>query len=64
LSFSYEALNSAHQVWFLVAGAEKAQAVSVAFGEEPESLPAGRVEGRDVTLWFIDEAAGAALLDD
>jgi 6-phosphogluconolactonase len=64
LSFSYEALNSAHQVWFLVAGADKAQAVSVAFGEEPESLPVGRVEGRDVTLWFIDEAAGAALLDD
>jgi 6-phosphogluconolactonase len=63
LSFSYEALNSAHQVWFLVAGADKAEAVSVAFGDEPETLPVGRVEGRDVTLWFIDEAAGASLLE-
>jgi len=64
LSFSYEALNSAHQVWFLVAGADKANAIEVAFGDEPESLPVGRVEGRDLTLWFIDEAAGAALLQD
>ena len=59
LSFSYEALNSAHQVWFVVAGADKAAAVAVAFGEHPELLPVGRVEGRDATLWFIDDAAAA-----
>jgi len=63
LSFTYEALNSAHQVWFVVAGADKADAVAVAFGESPESLPVGRVEGRDATLWFIDESAGAAVFE-
>lgn len=63
LSFSFEALNSAHQVWFVVAGADKADAVAVAFGEAPESLPVGRVEGRDATLWFIDEAAGAQVFE-
>ncbi len=64
LSFTYEALSSAHQVWFVVAGADKADAVSVAFGEDSRSLPVGRVEGRDATLWFIDEAAGAVLVED
>jgi len=63
LSFSYEALGSSHQVWFVVAGADKADAVAVDFGEQPESLPVGRVEGRDATLWFIDEAAGAQVFE-
>ncbi|MEO0024477.1 MAG: hypothetical protein RL196_918 [Actinomycetota bacterium] len=62
LSFTYEALNSAHQVWFVVSGADKADAVEVAFGDKPSSLPVGRVAGRDATLWFIDEAAAASLL--
>ncbi len=62
LSFTYEALNSAHQVWFVVSGADKANAVEVAFGDNPASLPVGRVAGRDATLWFIDEAAAASLL--
>ena len=64
LSFTYEALNSAHQVWFVIAGADKADAVAVAFSEDADSLPVGRVEGRDATLWFIDEAAGSSLLED
>jgi 6-phosphogluconolactonase len=64
LSFSYEALLGAHQVWFVVAGADKANAVAVAFGDAPESLPVGCIQGRDATLWFIDEAAGASLLEE
>ena len=64
LSFTYEALNSAHQVWFVVSGADKAEAVEVAFGDNPSALPVGRVAGRDATLWFIDEAAAASLLED
>ena len=64
LSFTYEALASAHQVWFVVSGADKAEAVSVAFGESPSDLPVGRVEGRDATLWFIDEAAAVSLIEE
>ncbi|MEY4618061.1 MAG: hypothetical protein RL101_247 [Actinomycetota bacterium] len=58
LSFSYEAMNSVDEIWFVVAGADKQDAVSVAFGDEPESLPVGRVHGKAKTIWFVDQAAG------
>lgn len=58
LSFSYEALNSADQVWFVVAGADKQDAVAVAMGDSPTDLPVGRVQGRKATHWFIDSTAG------
>jgi 6-phosphogluconolactonase len=58
LSFTYEALNSADEVWFVVAGADKQDAVSVAMGESPEDLPVGRVNGKVLTQWFIDSTAG------
>lgn len=58
LSFSYEAMNSVDELWFVIAGADKQDAVSVAFGDNPESLPVGRVSGRQKTVWFIDQSAG------
>jgi 6-phosphogluconolactonase len=58
LSFSYEALNSAKEIWFVVAGSDKQDAVSVAMGDNPESLPVGRVHGTELTQWFIDSTAG------
>lgn len=58
LSFTYEALNSADEVWFVVAGADKQDAVAVAMGDEPEALPVGRVHGKVLTQWFIDSTAG------
>ena len=58
LSLSYEAINSAREVWFTVAGADKKDAVSVAFGDQPESLPVGRVHGQERTVWFVDSTAG------
>ena len=58
LSFTYEALNSADEVWFVVAGADKQDAVSVAMGDNPEDLPVGRVHGKVLTQWFIDSTAG------
>ncbi len=58
LTFSYEAVNGADEVWFVVAGADKQDAVAVAFGDEPESLPVGRVSGREKTVWFVDATAG------
>lgn len=58
LSLSYEAINSAREVWFTVAGADKQNAVATAFGESPEQLPVGRVRGRERTVWFVDATAG------
>lgn len=58
LSLSYALINSAKEVWFTVAGADKQDAVSVAFGDEPESLPVGRVSGTEKTVWFVDATAG------
>ena len=58
LSLSYEAINSAREVWFTVAGADKQSAVATAFGDAPEELPVGRVRGRERTVWFVDSTAG------
>jgi 6-phosphogluconolactonase len=58
LSLSYEAINSAKEVWFTVAGADKQDAVATAFGDDPTSLPVGRVQGTEKTLWFVDATAG------
>lgn len=57
LSLSYDAINSAREVWFTVAGADKQDAVSVAFGDQPDSLPVGRVRGTEKTVWFVDASA-------
>ena len=59
LSFTYEVMNAADEIWFTVAGADKADAVNVAFGDDPASLPVGRVHGRIKTVWFVDQTAGA-----
>ena len=58
LSFTYEALNSADEVWFVVAGSDKQDAVAVAMGDSPDDLPVGRVHGQILTQWFIDATAG------
>ena len=58
LSLNYKVINAANEIWFSVAGADKAEAVSVAFGDEPQSLPVGRIVGKSRTVWFIDQTAG------
>ena len=58
LSLNYKVINGASEVWFTVAGADKAEAVSVAFGDDAASLPVGRVSGRSRTVWFVDQTAG------
>lgn len=60
LSFSYQALNRAAEVWFLVSGAGKADAVRCALTENCD-LPAARVSGRESTTWFMDSELRRAL---
>lgn len=63
VSLSVEAINSARRLWFLVAGADKAEAVTAVHTAqredrlEPETLPASLVRGRESTVWWLDEAA-------
>jgi len=61
LTLTYEVINAAAEVWFTVAGADKAQAVAVAFSEDSQKLPVGRVQGLQKTIWFIDQTAGENL---
>jgi 6-phosphogluconolactonase len=63
VTLTYPVLNGAREVAFLVAGADKADAVARAFGEPPDpESPAGRVSPpAGSTLVFLDEAAAAKL---
>ncbi|MGO1181962.1 MAG: 6-phosphogluconolactonase [Micrococcaceae bacterium] len=63
VSLSVEAINTADRVWFVVAGADKADAVAAVrraqqAGEpDAQRLPATLVRGRQETLWWLDDAA-------
>lgn len=61
VSLTFPALNTSRAVWFLVAGAEKADAVARAwaFDGSVTQTPARGIAGPSVT-WFVDEAATRA----
>lgn len=63
VSLTFEALERSRQVWFLVAGADKADAVAAAQAPEADrwDVPASGVHGAQATLWLIDVAAAARL---
>ena len=58
LSFSYRALNTSERVWFLVAGAGKADALRRVYAGE---LPAAKVQGLSETRWYLDKEISDAL---
>jgi 6-phosphogluconolactonase len=62
VSLGLPAINSAEEVWLVVSGEEKADAVvrGVA-GAPPEELPAGAVRGRRATRWLLDRPAASRL---
>lgn len=60
LSFSYELLNRSTKVIFVVSGIDKAEVVEQVHTDENCDLPAARIAALNETIWFIDEAAGAA----
>jgi len=63
VTLTYPVLNGAHEVVFLVAGADKADAVARAFGEPPDpEAPASRVSPPAGSMYvYLDEAAAAKL---
>ena len=55
VSLTLPQLNRAREVWFVVSGSDKAEAVAKALTEG--DVPAARPKGRNRTLWLLDEAA-------
>ena len=62
VSLTFEAMDRARAVWFLVSGAEKAAAVAAALaGGDQHEIPARGVAGTQDTLWLIDAAAASRI---
>lgn len=62
ISLTLPAIRCAAEVWFIVAGAEKAAAVAMTLGGAGEvRVPAAGATGRRRTLWLLDRAAATKL---
>jgi 6-phosphogluconolactonase len=62
VSLGFGAINSAEEVWLLVSGEGKAEAVARALsGARPLEVPAAGVHGRRATRWLLDQAAAGQL---
>lgn len=60
VSLTLPAINTASEVWMVVAGEDKAGAVGLALaGANPVQVPAAGPRGRSRTLWLIDENAAS-----
>lgn len=58
ISLTFPALNAAREVWLMIAGADKADAVRAASSSTDRTAhPASGVHGRERTIWWLDEAA-------
>lgn len=62
VSLTAECLSRSREVWFLVSGLEKAEAVAQGVvGAPAEASSAGLVRGTERTLWLVDEAAATEM---
>jgi 6-phosphogluconolactonase len=62
VSLTFPALNRSDEVWFVVSGADKAEAVGRALAAEPpgvHEIPATGVHGQLATIWFLDREAAS-----
>jgi len=59
ISLSFEALNQAERIWFLVAGKDKSEAIGQVFAGK--NLPAGKVQGTKETRWYLDVEAASSI---
>lgn len=60
ISLTIPRINTSTQVWMLVAGSDKAAAAARALAGDT-TVPAGRVAGRERTVWLLDDDAAAEL---
>lgn len=62
VSLTAECLSRSRQVWFVVSGADKAEAVAKGVAGAPaDESSTGLVRGTEATLWLVDEAAAGAI---
>ena len=61
VSLTFECLERSHQVWFLVSGSDKADAVGAALtpGTQRWDIPACGLRGETETIWLLDTDAAA-----
>jgi 6-phosphogluconolactonase len=65
ITLTLPAIQRSREVWLLVAGEEKAEAVAAAIGgANPVDIPAAGAIGREHTVWFLDKGAASKLLAD
>ncbi len=62
ITLTLPAIQRSREVWLLVSGSGKADAVAAAVGgADPVSLPAAGAIGREITRWLLDEDAAGKL---
>jgi 6-phosphogluconolactonase len=62
ITLTLPAVQRSREVWLVVSGAGKADAVAAAIGgAKPVDVPAAGAVGRDATVWLLDEDAAAKL---
>jgi 6-phosphogluconolactonase len=63
ISMTMAELGNAREVWFVVSGAEKADAVAQALSPDAslDETPAAGPRGTERTVWWLDEAAASRL---
>jgi 6-phosphogluconolactonase len=62
ITLTLPAVQRSREVWLVVSGGEKADAVAAAVGgAKPDDVPAAGGVGRDKTVWLLDEDAAAKL---
>jgi 6-phosphogluconolactonase len=62
ITLTLPAIQRSREVWLVVSGSGKADAVAAAIGgAKPVDVPAAGAVGRDATVWLLDEDAAAKL---
>ena len=62
ITLTLPAVQRSREVWLVVAGAEKADAVAAAVGgADPDDVPAAGAKGRKATVWLLDDEAASKL---
>ncbi|MGV0742619.1 6-phosphogluconolactonase [Mycolicibacterium sp. XJ870] len=62
ITLTLPAIHNSREVWLVVSGEAKADAVAAAIGgADPKDVPAAGAAGREKTVWLLDEAAAGKL---
>ena len=65
ITLTLPAVRRSLEVWLVVSGSAKADAVAAAIGgADPADVPAAGAVGRETTLWLLDMAAAGSLITD